>query len=173
MKILLLCFNPFSIFKHPFSNKTWIEKSVLRSSWKRMRKFVHSIIHNKLFTIELTFPKCQYDLLYYKKMLCTKLCCKLKLVFMFLVFNFDMILVDIAIRMSVASPISQFRQSRLFPALVWFVIEIVEQHIEENGIWKGEAYRPTWIATVRVQELGWVQESHSELDLRGSKGRKY
>lgn len=47
---------------------------------------------------------------------------------------------------------------------VWFLVEIVEKEIEENGVRQGEEDRPTRIAAIRVDKLSRVKERHDELD---------
>lgn len=57
---------------------------------------------------------------------------------------------------------------RLFAALRWFevlLVEVIEQEIEENGIWHGQPHGPPWVSAVGPQQLRIVQESHAELDL--------
>lgn len=55
---------------------------------------------------------------------------------------------------------------------VWLFVEIVEQEIEEDGIWQCEANRPSWIAAVTPEQLWWMQESHTELNLLTNTKRK-
>lgn len=52
-------------------------------------------------------------------------------------------------------------------------VEIVEQEIEENGIWHCEDDRPSWVSTFGVQQLSTMYESHTELDLFVSKQRNF
>lgn len=58
-----------------------------------------------------------------------------------------------------------------FACIEVLFVEIVEQEIEENGIWHCEADRPSWVSTFGVQQLSTMYESHTELDLFVSKQR--
>lgn len=56
---------------------------------------------------------------------------------------------------------------RLFAGLryVGLLVEVIEQEIEENGVWHGEPHGPPRVSAVGPQQLRIVQESHAELDL--------
>lgn len=51
----------------------------------------------------------------------------------------------------------------------WFVVglfvKVVEEQVEEDGIWHCEADSPPRVTAISVEELGRVQEGHAELDL--------
>lgn len=47
-----------------------------------------------------------------------------------------------------------------------FLVEVIEQEVEENGIWHGEPHGPSWIAAIAPQQLSIVQECHTKLDLQ-------
>lgn len=49
---------------------------------------------------------------------------------------------------------------------VRFLVEIVEQEVEEDGIGQCEADRPAWIATFRPQQLRRMNECQTELNLK-------
>jgi len=50
--------------------------------------------------------------------------------------------------------------------LVGLLVEVVEQEVEEDCVGQGEAHRPPGVATIRVQQLGLVDEGAAELDLQ-------
>lgn len=84
-------------------------------------------------------------------------------VFVFVTFIIVIIIIIVAIIYSFLFGLFIFDW---FIAFVWFLVEIIEQKVEENGIWHGEANRPNWITTRFVpQQLRWVDESHAKLDL--------